>query len=299
MYRYAGRLPHRHQTGHDGIRPTVDERHDLAVHVAGDAAHVVVHGRQYGNGLAGHVDTGEDARGFGDPRQPLPDDLVAQVLEVQVNVVPMLADTAALVDLDRHRPGHDVARGEILRVRSIALHESLAGRVREVAAFAARALGDQAARAVYPGRMKLNELHVLQRQPGAQHHAAAVAGTGVRRGTGEIRTAVATGCEDRRLRAETVQRAVGHVERDYPAAGAILHDQVDREVLDEEPRLVLERLLIERVQHRVPGAVGGRAGSLRGALAVVRRHAAERTLVDAAVLGARERHAVVLELDHG
>ena len=99
------------------------------------------------------------------------------------------------------------------------------------------------------------------------------------------------------MRAETVQRAVGHVERDDTAAGAILHDQVDREVLDEKPRLVLERLLIQRVQHRVPGAVGGRAGALRGALAVVRRHAAERPLVDAAVLGARERHAVVLELD--
>ena len=62
---------------------------------------------------------------------------------------------------------------------------------------------------------------------------------------------------------------------------------------------MLQRLLVERVQHGVAGAVGGRAGALRRALAVVRRHAAERALVDLAVLGARERHAVVFQLDDG
>ena len=62
-------------------------------------------------------------------------------------------------------------------------------------------------------------------------------------------------------------------------------------------RRVPDRLLIQRVQHRVAGAIRRRAGALRDALAVVRGHAAERALVDAAVVGARERHAVVLELD--
>ena len=95
-----------------------------------------------------------------------------------------------------------------------------------------------------------------------------------------------------------MQRAVGHVDRDDAAALAVLHDQVDGEVLDEELRFVAQRLLIQRVQHRVTGAIRGRAGALRRALAVVRGHAAERTLIDAAILGARERHAVVLELDH-
>ena len=84
-----------------------------------------------------------------------------------------------------------------------------------------------------------------------------------------------------------------------PRHCAVLHDEIDREVLDEERRRVPDRLLVERVQHRVPGAVRGRAGALRDALAVVRGHAAERALVDAPVLGARERHAVVLQLDDG
>src|SRR5690606_16655811 len=69
------------------------------------------------------------------------------------------------------------------------------------------------------------------------------------------------------------------------------------EELDEEFRVVLQRLLVKRVQHRMAGAIGRRARALRDTLTEMRRHAAERTLIDAALLGARERHAVVLELD--
>ena len=47
------------------------------------------------------------------------------------------------------------------------------------------------------------------------------------------------------------------------------------------------------------GAVGRGASALRRrAFAVARGHAAERTLVDFAFLGARERHTVVFEFDH-
>ena len=94
-----------------------------------------------------------------------------------------------------------------------------------------------------------------------------------------------------------MQPARRHVERDDAAAGAVLHDQIDREVLDEELGRVLQRLLIQRVQHRVAGAIRRGAGALRDSLTEPRRHAAERPLIDAPVLGARERHAVVLELD--
>ena len=83
--------------------------------------------------------------------------------------------------------------------------------------------------------MELHELHVLQRQAGAQRHAAAVAGAGMRRGRGEIRAAVAAGRQHDAVRAEQVQRAFGHVQREHAAAGAFgVHDQVEREVFDEE-----------------------------------------------------------------
>src|SRR5690606_28048246 len=152
---------------------------------------------------------------------------------------------AAFADLDRHRAADDVARSEVLGVRSVALHEALALRVSQNAALTAHALRDQATGAVYAGRMELYELHVLQRQPGAQHHSAAVAGASVRRGAGEECAPVAASGQNRLVSAEAVQRSVGHVQRDDSAALAVLHDQIDREVLDEELRLVLQRLLIQ------------------------------------------------------
>ena len=96
-------------------------------------------------------------------------------------------------------------------------------------------------------------------------------------------------------------RAVVERQREDAAAGAVLiHQQVEREILDEELRRAAQRLAVERVQHGVAGAVGGGARALRRrAFAELRRHAAERALVDLAVLGARERHAVVLHLVHG
>ena len=45
--------------------------------------------------------------------------------------------------------------------------------------------------------------------------------------------------------------------------------------------------------------IGGGAGALRDALAELRGHAAERALIDLALLGAAEGHAVMLELDDG
>jgi len=61
-----------------------------------------------------------------------------------------------------------------------------------------------------------------------------------------------------------------------------------------------QRLAIERVQHGVAGTVGGSARALcRRAFAELRRHAAERSLIDAPVLGAAEGNAVVLHFING
>ena len=205
-------------------------------------------------------------------------------------------DAPPFADLDGHGARDHVARGEVLGVRRVALHEALAFRIGEVAALAAHALGDQHAGAVDAGRVELNELHVLQRQPGPQHHAVAVAGLGVGAGAGGIDAAIAAGGQDRLVGAEAMQRAVFQRERHHAAAGAVLHDQVEGEILDEELGRMAQRLPVERVQHGVAGAVRRRAGALRDALAEMGGHAAEGALIDLAVLGARERQAVVVEL---
>jgi len=98
-----------------------------------------------------------------------------------------------------------------------------------------------------------------------------------------------------------VQRAVLHVERHHADALAVaVHDEVEREVLDEELRVVAHRLPVERVQDRVPRPVRrARAPIGLASLAKVERLAAEGPLVDLALVRAREGHAVVLELDDG
>ena len=149
--------------------------------------------------------------------------------------------------------------------------------------------------------MELHELHVLHRQASTHHQAAAVTGTGVGRGGAEVGTAVAAGGQHHAVGAEQVQRTFGHVQREHAAAHTFfVENQVEREVLDHEACVVRQRLLVQRMQHCVTGAVGGGAGALRRrTFAVLGGHAAERALVDLALFGARERHAVVLELDDG
>ncbi len=149
--------------------------------------------------------------------------------------------------------------------------------------------------------MELHELHVLHGNAGTHGQAATVAGAGVRRGGAEVGAAVSAGRQHHALGAEQVQRAIGHVQRQHAAAGPFfIEDQVQREVLDHEARVVLQRLLVQGVQHGVTGTVGRRAGALRRrALAVLGGHAAERALVDLALFGAAEGHAVVFQLDDG
>jgi hypothetical protein len=86
--------------------------------------------------------------------------------------------------------------------------------------------------------VELDELHVLERQARAKHHRIAVAGAGVRRSRREIGASIAAGREHHRLGAEAVDRAVLHAERDHAPALAAFHDEVDREIFDEEVGVV-------------------------------------------------------------
>ena len=296
MHGHAGRLADRHQPERHRLRVAIARRHCLAVQVGRDAAHVVVHGRDHRDRLTRHVHAGKYACGFADAGQTLGQQVGAQV---QRDMVLARAAAAALVDLHRHRPADHVASGQVLGGGRVAFHEPLALVVGQVAAFAARALGDQAARAVDAGRVELGESHVLQRQAGAQRHGVAVARAGVCRGAGGIDTAVAACRQRGAMGGETVQRAIFQVPCQHAAAGAVvIRQQVEREILHEELGALLQALLVKRVQDGVAGAVGGGAGALRHAHAVLQRLPAERTLADQAGLGAGERHAVRLQLQH-
>ena len=147
--------------------------------------------------------------------------------------------------------------------------------------------------------MELDEFHVLQRQSGAQHHPAAIAGAGMRRRGGEIAAAITAGRQHGLVAAETVDRTIIHAQRNHAPAHAVLHDQVECEIFNEKVRVVLQALLIQRVKHRVTGAISSGTGALGGwPLAHILHHAAERALINLALFRAAKRHACVLQLIH-
>ncbi|MND87832.1 hypothetical protein D3C80_798400 [compost metagenome] len=224
-----------------------------------------------------------------------------KVVEMQEDVILVLADAAAFTDFHRHAARHHVTRGKVFCRRRITLHEALAFGVDEITAFAARAFGNEAACAINAGRVELHEFHVLKRQAGTGNHAAAVAGAGVGRGRREIGAAVTAGRENHHLGGEAMDRAVIEVPRhDARATAVCRHDEVEREIFDKEFRVVAQRLAIKRVQDGVAGTVGGSAGALyRRAGAKVLHVAAERALVDLAFLVTRERNTIVLEFVNG
>ena len=217
---------------------------DLAAPVGGHAAHVVVHGGRDGDGLLGDVDAGEDGGRFGDAGQALGEHLGRQVVEVQVQVLAVGAAAAALADLHGHGARDDVARGEVLGRRRVPLHEALALGVAQDAALAAAALGDQAARAVNARGVELHELGVFQRQPRAQRHGDAVTRARVRRRRVEVRAAVAARRQHRVGRAEAVQAAVLHAHGDHAHAPPLVHQQVQRKVLDKVGRVKGQRAAV-------------------------------------------------------
>ena len=109
MHRDASRLPERHQTGHREVVVVVLFGQRLAVVVGRDAAHVVVHRRNDRNRIGRDVHPSEDARRFGNAGQPLVQHLGVEMVEVQIDVILMLADPTPFADLDGHRARDDVA----------------------------------------------------------------------------------------------------------------------------------------------------------------------------------------------
>ena len=217
VHRDASRLAHRHQSGHGSLGIARGRVQRLAVKIGRDAPHVVVGGRQYRDRLPRHVDVGEDPGGLRNAGQSRMQQCRVEMLQMQQDVVVLWAAAAPLAHLDLDRAADHVTGREVAGIGCIALHETLTLGIGQVAAFAARALGDQAAGAIDAGRMKLDELHVLQRQAGAQRHCVAVAGTDMRLRRRHIGAASASRRQHDDMRTEEVQGAVVQPPGDDPA----------------------------------------------------------------------------------
>src|ERR1700721_2758447 len=111
-------------------------------------------------------------------------------------------------------------------------------------------------------------------------------------GTGEIGTAITARSQNGDMRVETVDCSVIEVPGDNaPACAVLIHQKVEREILDKKLGVVFERLLVERVQNGMAGAVRCCAGALRLTFAKIGGHAAKGALVNLACFCAREGHA--------
>ena len=130
---------------------------------------------------------------------------------------------------------------------------------------------------------------------------------GVRRRLEDL--ACAARREDDGLCTKRVNLASGELVRDHArdrdifAGGGGLgvsgEEQVEHVVLVIELHLLLDALLVQRLQNHVSGAVGRIACAPHGRLAVVARVSTKAALVDVAVLGAVEGKAHLLEIEHG
>ena len=88
-----------------------------------------------------------------------------------------------------------------------------------------------------------------------------------------------------------VDAAIFHAHGDHAAAFAIFHDEVEREIFDEEIRVIFQALLIQSMQHGVPRTVGSSSRTLNGwALTHILHMAAKGALIDGAIGVAREWH---------
>ena len=269
-----------------GVEP-LDRGEPVVVRL--DPAHVVVGAGPNGDRRVDRIDARVRHRELAGAGQLGQDLLGAKVTEVEED---RAVDATAGLDLGCFGPRDDVARGELERVRGVALHEALALLVDQVPTFPAAPLGDQDPARIHRRRVELHELDVLQRQPLAQRHRHAVARAGVRVRRGPVEPPDAARGQDHRLAGDDLDAAVHQIPGDDAGAASVLDHEPEREELLVDDHSLghspLE-LLVEHLDQHVAGDVGRVDGARRAG-------GAERALVETAVVVAREHAAPVLEL---
>jgi hypothetical protein len=170
-------------------------------------------------------------------------------------------------------------------------------RVLEVAAFAADGFGDQRPGGLFgrhhPGRVELNQLHVLQPAAGSQRQVHAVAGVLIPPGgRASPDPSVAPRRQDHCIGQEHGALAGLQVEGERPETDAIGDQQLRHVLVVDHGYAQLGHLGHQGAQDRPAGPVARIAGPPPPV-------GAEEALVEAAIGGARERGAPVRQLQHG
>lgn len=145
--------------------------------------------------------------------------------------------------------------------------------------------------------MELNKLQILKGKSSTNDHSVSVSSASVSTRAAEVSSSVTTRRQDSLVRAEAMECAVFHVQSDDTYAFAVLHDQVESKILNEEVCVVTQRLAIERVQEGMASTIGGSCATIGlASLSIFQGLSTKGALVDLALWCARERHTVVFKL---
>ena len=145
--------------------------------------------------------------------------------------------------------------------------------------------------------MELDEFQILQRKTCTRNHGITVSRTCVCARAAKVSTSITTGSQDGLVSPEAMEGTIFHVECDDTDTFAILHDQVESKVFDEEVGVMTERLAIQRVEQGVAGAVGGSCTAVcLTTFAIIQRLATKSTLINFSVFCSGERYTVMFKL---
>ena len=300
VYGYAGDLTHREQARNHHVFALLVHSQRLTGHFGRDTAHHVVTGWDNRDRLFNRVNVRKGTGQFEDTRQTGFEYFFTQMVELQFRVRPPRAVAAAtFTDFDHNRTRDHVTTGQVLRVRGIALHKALAMFIQQITAFTTAAFCHQHARARNAGRVELPHFHILHRNTGTQRHTHAVAGVDMSVSGGLVNTACAAGRQHGCARFEVDHFAGFDTQRGTPHYRAILvFHQIQRIPFRKNGGVVFQVLLVQRVQQRVTGTVSRCCGTRRLFAAEVFRLAAERTLIDTAIVKTGERQPHVLQFQN-
>ena len=126
MHGNASCFPHRHQALHHAVLILRGWVQHFGVNIRGNAAHIVMHGRQDGDRFLGHIHTRENLGSLRNARQAFMQNGRAQMFQMQMDMIALGPYTTAFTDFHGHGARNHIAARQILGRRRIAFHETLA-----------------------------------------------------------------------------------------------------------------------------------------------------------------------------
>ena len=265
-----------------------------------DPAHLVMNRRYDRNGILNRVDVRKFDCNLANTRQTLHDRLGPEVIKFKQHIIAIRTTSAPFLNLLIHRTGNKITRCKILERRCIPLHKAFAMLVEQNPALAADPFSHQHPGTGHAGRVELPKLHVLEGHASASGHPHAVARVDERIGRCSPDPARAPSGQHRGFGLQHHDLSRLHFEGHHTDNITIgVANKVERHPFDKKLSARADVSLIERMQHRVAGAICRGASALNGLLTKVGGMPAKWPLINRAIRIPVEWHSKVLEfVDH-